>query len=550
VTVEDLAAELLEVSLADDPISASLLGIPGYDHRLPDFGLDAQDELVARLGAVATRADGLSADGLDEGERQTLDFVRATASTARDAAALPTVEWTVGDFFAAPVAGVLTMLPKVPLDTDERAEGYLRRLEGLPAMLEGVARRHRRGIANDRVAVARLVRAATDQLDVLLADPAVGGIRRRRDDAFDAEVDRCVDDLVRPALVRYRDELLGPVLAAARDDSRCGLCRLPGGDAMYAVLARRHTSTGRSPEELHATGQDIVAAVADEFSEIGARLWGTPALDAVFDRLRNDPDLRYGSAGEMLDVARGAVGRAEEAAPRWFGTVPDERCLVEPVAEAEEAGSAPAYYLPGAVDGSRRGTYFLNTSKPEERFRHLAEVVAFHEAVPGHHFQLTIALRQTALPLARRVMVDTACAEGWGLYAERLADEMGLYSDDLARLGMLTADAWRAGRLVVDTGLHHLGWGRQQAVDWMQEHTPLATLDIGTEIDRYITYPGQALSYMVGRLEISRLRRHGEGRLGARFDLRAFHDLILEVGALPLAALAGAVERWTEAEAG
>ena len=207
---------------------------------------------------------------------------------------------------------------------------------------------------------------------------------------------------------------------------------------------------------------------------------------------------------------------------------------------------AAAYYMPGAIDGSRRGTYYLNTSKPEERYRYAAEDIAFHEAVPGHHFQLTIAMEATDLVPARRVLHDMACAEGWGLYSERLADEMGLYTDDLSRMGLFVADAWRASRLVVDTGLHAFGWTRQQAADWISDNTPIPPIEVESETDRYISFPGQALAYMVGRREIVRLRALAADRLGAAFDLRQFHDLVLRVGPLPLPALARTVERWIE----
>ena len=188
-------------------------------------------------------------------------------------------------------------------------------------------------------------------------------------------------------------------------------------------------------------------------------------LAAIFERMLSDPALRYRDHDEMLEHARRVVAHAEAEAPKWFGVVPDQACLVEPIPAAEEEGMALAYYMVGAVDGSRPGTYSLNTSKPEERVRNAAEDTAFHEAVPGHHFQLTIALEAEDLVPARRVLSDTACAEGWGLYSERLADEMGLYTDDVARLGLFAADTWRAGRLVVDTGLHAMGWTHAQAID-------------------------------------------------------------------------------------
>jgi uncharacterized protein (DUF885 family) len=279
--------------------------------------------------------------------------------------------------------------------------------------------------------------------------------------------------------------------------------------------------------------------------ETGSGLFGTTDIFEIFDHL-NDPSLRYGSREEMLEHARRVVAAAEAAAPKWFATVPDVACTVAAVPEAEELGMTSAYYVPGAIDGSRPGTYYLNTSEPESRHRYEAEDIAFHEAVPGHHFQLTIAMESKDLAPARRVLGDTACAEGWGLYSERLADEMGLYTDDLARMGLFTADSWRASRLVVDTGLHAMGWTRGRAMSWMADHTPLSRVEVETEIDRYISLPGQALAYMVGRREIVRLRAVAAEQLGECFDLREFHDLVLRAGILPLPALGRTVERWVE----
>jgi uncharacterized protein (DUF885 family) len=313
---------------------------------------------------------------------------------------------------------------------------------------------------------------------------------------------------------------------------------------------RQHTSTSRSPEELHELGLQLIQGLEAEYAEIGGRLFGTTDVAEIFERLRNDEDLAFRSADDMLERARAAIERAEAVAPQWFLRVPPQRCEVEAVPAAAAPGAPPAYYLPPALDGSRAGTYFLNTHEPTQRRRHLAEAVAFHEAVPGHHFQLSMAQELTELPLLRRVLVDTAFAEGWGLYCERLAEEMGLYSDDLARMGMLAADSWRAARLVVDTGIHAFGWSRGQAVEWMAGNTPLSSLEIAAEVDRYIAYAGQALSYMVGRQELFALREKASATLGEAFDLRAFHDLVLGTGGLPLAVLAGVVDRWADRQAG
>jgi uncharacterized protein (DUF885 family) len=546
MTPDDLAAELLEATLDADPLAGSLYGFPGYDARLPDFSEPFERAQGERLAALAQQAERFDDAGLSEVQLQTLDFVRRMAGNMAGAATVPLVEFTICDTFVDPVDSVLTLLPKLALDTQERQDGYVARLRGLAEMLATVADRHREGTAEGRTAVGRLVKSTMTKLELLTTDETVGGIAYSgHDDAdFVGRVSDEIDTHVRPALTRYRESLATDVLPAARDDEHPGICYLPDGHSMYAKLVQLHTSTRLSADELHATGIEIVEQVSDEFRQTGSTLWGTTDLGDIFERLTHDLSLRYENREEMLEHARRVVAAAEAEAPKWFGIVPKEACVVEPVPETEEAGMAAAYYLVGAIDGSRKGTYFLNTSQPEERHRYAAEDVAFHEAVPGHHFQLTIALEDTELAPARRVLFDTACAEGWGLYSERLADEMGLYTDDLSRMGLFAADAWRAARLVVDTGLHAKGWTRAQAVDWLVAHTPMPRIEMESEVDRYISYPGQALAYMTGRLEIVRLRREASERLGDRFDLREFHDVVLKAGSLPLPALANTVERW------
>ncbi len=545
MTPNDLAAELLEATLDADPLEGSMFGIPGYDDRLADYSASAEAAHRERLHSIAHRAERFPESDLDEVQQQTLDFVQQMARGMADAASVPMVEFTICDTFVDPIGAAFTVLPKLPLDTDVRQEGFIARLNELPSMLATVADRHREGVASGRTAVARLVESSIAQLDLILTDPATGGMSKSDPEnaAFTARVAAALDERARPALRRYRDSLRSDVIPTARDDDHPGLCHLPAGEAMYRILSRLYASPAYSPEQLHTLGHEIVEQVSEEIRETGAILWGTTDLPAIFDRLNNDQALRYSSRNEMLEHARRVVAAAEAEAPNWFGVVPSESCVVEPISEMEEPGMT-AYYMVGALDGSRKGTYFLNTSKPEERHRYSAEDVAFHEAVPGHHFQLTIALEATGLAPARRILCDTACAEGWGLYSERLADEMGLYSDQLSRMGLFAADAWRAGRLVVDTGLHAFGWTRLEAVEWLVEHTPIPRIQIEAEVDRYISYPGQALAYMTGRLEIVRLREEAAQRLGAAFDLREFHDVVLRAGSLPLRALANTVERW------
>jgi uncharacterized protein (DUF885 family) len=532
---DELAAELLASVLDADPLAGSMYGFPGYDTLLPDFSREFRSAHAQTLASIATRAEEAPEAGLEETELQTLDFVRCLARGMAGAATVPVIEFTISDTFAAPVGEVLSSLPKIPLDTEERREGYLTRLRGLSELFDTVAQRHREGAREGRTAVARLVEAAITQLELMIQDPTAGAmVRTDCGAAFAEAVSVVVDDHARPALAGYREALRTSVLPTARDDEHPGICYLPDGAEMYEALARDHTSLRSSAEELHAIGREIVDEVFVEIVETGSRLFGTTDVPVIFERL-SDPSLRYKSRQEMLEHARRVVAAAEAEAPRWFATVPAAPCVVAPVPETEEAGMTAAYYMPGAIDGSRPGTYYLNTSQPEKRHRYAAEDIAFHEAVPGHHFQLTIALENQDLSPARQVLFDTACSEGWGLY-----------SDDLSRMGLFAADSWRATRLVVDTGLHALGWSRQQAVDWMAAHTPLPRLEVEAEIDRYISFPGQALAYMVGRREIVRLRREAAARLGARFDLRDFHDLVLRAGILPLPALARTVERWVD----
>jgi uncharacterized protein (DUF885 family) len=272
---------------------------------------------------------------------------------------------------------------------------------------------------------------------------------------------------------------------------------------------------------------------------------GTTSLLDTLAHLRSDPALYFADRDAVEEVAVRSLARATEAIPAWFGRLPQAPCEVVRMGEFEEEHSTIAYYRSPATDGSRPGQYYLNTSAPETRPRYEAEVLAFHEAVPGHHLQIAIGQELDGLPMFRRHLGPTAFFEGWGLYAERLSDEMGLYTGDLDRIGVLSYDAWRAGRLVVDTGMHAFGWSRDRAITFMTEHSALAPNNIANEIDRYIVWPGQALAYKAGQLELLRLRAAARDRLGARFDIRAFHDTVLASGAVPLRVLSENVERWS-----
>lgn len=542
--VNALADDVLALIFDSQPLYATALGIRDRDRLLADHSVAAEAALLGRLDALAARADALD-PSLDR------DVLAEIVDQTRAMTQVRPVEFTVTAALNGPLSELLLVCRETALLEPAHAADYLERLRAIPEFLRTIADRHRAGTAAGRTGVDRLVRAAIEQAGQHAAgsgeDPlAVPSPPDGWDGAaaWREERDRVLADVVRPSVAAYRDAIAADVLPHARDLDHPGLCHLPDGERDYARLIAAHTTTRRTAAEIHQLGLDTIARLSEEFAEVGERALGLREPAEIFAALRDRPELRYTSAEEILAVARASVARAEEAAPRWFGRLPEQRCAVAPV----PAGAAPhvpgAYYMPPAVDGSRRGTFFANTYDPASRLRHEAEATAFHEAVPGHHFQISLAQELTDLPLLRRFYPFTAFAEGWGLYCERLADEMGLYSDDVARLGMLSTDAWRAARLVVDTGLHAMGWSRERAVAYCLEHTPNAPADIEVEVDRYISSPGQALAYMVGRTEIQRIRAAAERALGDRFDIRAFHDLVLGSGSVPLGVLEAMVTGW------
>ncbi len=354
---------------------------------------------------------------------------------------------------------------------------------------------------------------------------------------FHVELTSVVRESVRPALIRYGQFLQSEILPRARPQDRPGIVNVLDGSDSYRRLIRIHTSLDLSPDELHETGLREVFRINNEMEAIGEKVFGMGNRKEILSRLKSDHSLYFTTRDEVAEKAESALARAKAAMPKWFGRLPKAGCEVVRMAEHEEKHSTIAYYRQPALDGSRLGQYYINTYAPETRPRYEAEALAYHESIPGHHLQLAIAQELEGIPDFRKNSGVTAYVEGWGLYSERLAEEMGLYSSDLDRIGILSYDAWRACRLVVDTGMHAMRWTRQQAIDFMLENTALAENNIVNEVDRYITWPGQALAYKTGQLEILRLRENAKQRLGKQFKIQEFHDVLLGSGAVPLEAL-------------
>ena len=548
--IAELSDELLHLFMVESPVEGSLLGLPGYDALLADLSPAGQARtrttLVDLIGRLDALVPGTSAERLE------IDVVRAFAAGMVQRVDARLLEVSASDYFAAPVGSFLSFVPQVVLTSAEQAEGFLDRLRAVPDYLAGASTQLVAGTAAGRTAVAHLTQRTIDQVERYVGDVEHDPLLGPQPPAdwsgaaeFETERARLLAEVVRPAMTAYRDVLVAEILPHARPQDRPGLVFVPGGAASYAALVRYHTTTSLTPQQIHQLGLEAIARLVEEYADLGERVFGTREPAEVFRLLREDPALRYTDADEILTSAEAAVRRAEDAAPQWFGVLPEQRCAVVAVPMDQAPQSPAAYYFAPALDGSRPGTYYANTFEPHERFRFESEAIAYHEAVPGHHFQLSL-VQEIELSRLRQVYSVTSYVEGWGLYAERLAHEMGLYSDDVALLGMLSADSMRAARLVVDTGLHALGWSRDQAVDFCRENTPMAIADIEVEIDRYISDPGQACAYMVGRLEIQRVRAMAQERLGDRFDIRGFHDAVLGAGGVPLDILERVVAAWCE----
>ncbi len=560
--VNDLAAEYWRLRMELSPTYATLLGIHEHDARIEDVSRDVEDTARSRFAALLDRARDIDPDTLEGDELVTHGLLvqeieeAILTSGGEDGEGVRLVELSC-DQMGGPQALLLVGLPQMTLLEPAHADAIVERYRAIPTFLDQAADRFRDSVEAGRTHVARGVEALLAQVDGYLRLPLDGdpllGLAAPADWEGAADwrerLAAVVRDDVRPALGRFRERVAAEIRPAARGDDEGGLCHLPGGDAIYADLVRMHTSLELDPAEVHQWGLEAIEALRGEYSEIGARAFRIDDPAAVFDRLRSDPALRYSDGATMVSSAEEAIRRATETARDWFRRLPSTDCVVAPVPEALAASSPPAFYLPPATDGSRPGTYFLNTADPSAMHTFEAQATAYHEAVPGHHLQIGVASELDHLPDFRRHGRWTAYSEGWGLYAERLAEEMGLYSTDIDRLGMLALDSFRAARLVVDTGLHVQGWSRQRAVDYMTENTPLPQGSIESEVDRYLVMPGQALAYKIGQREILRLRREAETALGARFDVRDFHAVVLDTGPVTLPVLGQLVDAWVAAAA-
>ena len=537
--LDELAADYWDAWLGQHPTFATAIGDRRFDDRLEDNSPAARD-------AWRTQLDSFERRLAEIGEASVTASALKESMVADRGHLDADLEAFNVDPMDGPQVDLLNIPSYQPIRSAEEADALLARWRDMPRYLDQAGENLRRGAAEGRIGVAALCTKVIDELDELLArpdtdwpllDPATEWPDLREG------LLAVIGEEIRPAFERYRAVIADEIAPKARSNDRPGLMHLPGGAEAYRLLVRAHTSLALSPEEIHEIGLEEIRRIDAEFTKLGARLLGTNGLQPTLTALREDPALHFETREEIREVAEASLARANDAIGEWFGRLPEARCEVVAMPAHEEKHSTIAYYRDPAADGSRPGQYFVNTYAPETRPRYEAETLAFHESVPGHHLQIAIAQELDGLPAFRRFNGTTAYIEGWGLYTERLSQEMGLLSDEVAGFGVLSFDAWRALRLVVDTGMHALGWSRQRAIDFMIEHSALGENNVANEVDRYIAYAGQALAYKLGQLEILALRSEARERQGDRFDIRRFHDTVLGEGALPLPALRQVVER-------
>jgi uncharacterized protein (DUF885 family) len=549
--VQALADEYVAGYFDQFPEQALVWGAPDPDPgRLSDNSLASlarwqilQQDLLAQLDAVDTEAL------TDPAARITADFLRHRLESDRGLAVCRMELWNVSPTWTGWLAEFTVLAGKLRMDTPRQQAQALSRVAQMAGYVDTEIANLQEGVELGYTAPRNSVRAVLAQLDAFLALPlgATPFLRaaREQDIGFRERLRQVVESELLPPLQRYRDYLASEYATAAR--AAIGVDANPDGAACYRAAVRYWTTVDLDPKEIHRIGLEQMERILAEMSTIGARSFGASDPVALMRKVKSEPQYLFGSREEMVAYAEAALERARQALPGWFGRVPAAPVIVEPYPEFQEQSAPLGQAVPAAQDGSSPGKYLINTYRAEQQSRAGLEATAFHEAYPGHHTQFTIAQERTDLHPISRYFFLSGFGEGWALYTERLADEMGLYSSDLDRLGMLSNEAWRAARLVVDSGIHGLGWSREQALDYLDKHTANARELNAAEIDRYIAVPGQATSYLLGALEIRRLRQQAEAALGDRFDIRAFHDRVLEDGAMPLARLGAKVERWIEA---
>ena len=546
-----LADEYSEYSLRTEPTFAHMLGDYRYMDQFEDASREAENADIAARRTFAQRARDIDESELSSSDMTTLETLIYEAESSASVSEMRQAEFGIDPIFGPHLTPQL-VFPQMTVETPEHAEKMLDKYVAFARHIDQSSERLQEGLANGRVNAEFAVTRTIETLDAMLeqsveespylAIQLPDSFSDEERDEWSQQAAAIVTDTVNPALERYRSVVRDEVGPVARANEEAGLFALSDGDLVYSRLVDKYTTLSMQADEIHHIGLEQIDKLAREYVEIAGPVVGTTSLEEIFAALRDDPSLHHTTGEGVVAASEAAFDKAKSEMGNWFGRLPQSDCFVQ-----ETKGGAVAYYFPPAEDGSREGTFFMNTADPTSWGTFEIEATAFHEGIPGHHLQIAIAQELgDSIPAFQRHAFISAYGEGWGLYTERLADEMGLYGSELDRIGMLKADSMRACRLVVDTGMHALGWSRQRGIDYMAANSPMTMHAIVEEIDRYLSMPGQAVSYMIGRLEIQRVRADAEALMGDRFDIKGFHDAVLGSGLVTLPTLDRIVREWSE----
>ncbi len=538
--------------LREDPIMATYLGDHRYDAEWPDLSAQAIASSHAADLAVLEMLDAIEPNSLSPADQLNRELFRRQYTGSVD-------EYAYG-LQLTPVTqrrGVQTLYQLaelLPFASLQDYENWLARLEGLGVLIDQTITLMRkgidRGVVHPRIIMQRLPSQVEKQI---VSDPAQSAyyapflrmpdsIPASEQARLQAAAKEAIATTVVPAYRRFNTFLEQEYLPACRETA--GVWDTPGGEAWYQNRVAWFTTTDLTADQIHEIGLREVKRIRGEMQKVIDRVGFEGDFEAFLQFLRTDPKFRYTNAEDLLQAYLAMSKRVDPLLPKYFGRLPRMPYGVRPIPEQIAPDTTTAYYNGPALDGTRAGFYYVNLYKPEERPTYEIPVLTIHEAVPGHHLQIALAQELRDLPEFRRDFEATAFVEGWALYSESLGEEMGFYDDPYDKFGQLTYEMWRAVRLVVDTGIHHKRWTREQAIEFFKANAPKTELDIINEIDRYISWPGQALAYKIGELKIKELRQHATVTLGAGFDIREFHDVVLGNGAIPLDVLEKNVREW------
>jgi uncharacterized protein (DUF885 family) len=549
--VDALSDRFWEAILELNPVTATVYGDERYDDRLDDPGPAGRAATRRLMEKTLAEIDAIPAGDLPTEERITRDMLRVVAELGIEEDDQKIHQLRVVDQMSGPQQTLPQLTSFQTADTPARLDAFLARIHAYRDYMAANTGILREGMASGltapRIVAERTIAQVERMLEVPIESAIVPSMIKVASDADRERVRDAIRDVAYPADAAFLQVLRDEYLPLTREEP--GLWSAPNGEALYRTAIRSWTTLELDPEAVHKIGLEELDTIDEERRTISRAAGFGDDIHAYRRSIEADPANLPHSKDELVARATEDIERGLAAAPRFFGVLPRTGVGVRPVEEFKEKDAPFAYYYPPTADGSRQGIYYANGyDLPSRTYTKLA-TTTYHEAVPGHHFQITLEMENPNLNTFRRLgsrMVGAAFVEGWGLYSERLADEMGLFRSEGERFGMLDAQAWRAARLVVDTGMHALRWSRQQSIDLLKG-IGLSETDAVIETDRYICWPGQALTYKIGQREIERLRAELTARDGGGFDIRTFHDAVLGHGSLPLATFARELPAWVVA---